>query len=58
MNKHLSKATVFFQNDEGAAAMEYALLVSLIAVAIAAGVGRFGTSLANSLTTSAGTLFP
>jgi Flp pilus assembly pilin Flp len=58
MNKHMSKATVFFQDDEGAAAIEYAFLVCLIAVAIAAGVGLFGTSLANSFTTSTSKLFP
>lgn len=35
----------FMQDEEGAAAVEYGLLVALIAVAIAAAVGVVGTNL-------------
>jgi pilus assembly protein Flp/PilA len=58
MKKYLTKAMVFFEDDKGAAAIEYALLASLIAVAIAAAVGLFGTSLASSFTNSTSKLFP
>jgi pilus assembly protein Flp/PilA len=35
------------RNDEGASAVEYALLVSLIAVVLIAGVTVFGTALSD-----------
>jgi Flp pilus assembly pilin Flp len=52
MKKHLNQVMAFLQGDEGAASVEYALLVSLIAAVIVGGVTLFGTKLANSFTSS------
>lgn len=53
MNQLLYRAMAFLQDDEGAAAMEYALLAGLIAVVIVAAVTTFGTKVAGSFTSSA-----
>lgn len=46
MNKELgTKVRAFFVSDEGATALEYGLLVALIALAIVAAVGLFGGAL-------------
>jgi pilus assembly protein Flp/PilA len=56
MQKHLDRAMAFLRDDVGAASMEYALLVSLIAAVIVIGVTTFGTRLAASFTSSAAAL--
>lgn len=56
MNKLLYRAMAFLQDDEGAAAMEYALLGGLIAVVIVAAVTTFGTKVAGSFASSAANL--
>jgi pilus assembly protein Flp/PilA len=45
--KEIMKAMIqkFFQEEEGATAVEYGLLVALIAVVIMAAVGTLGTNL-------------
>jgi pilus assembly protein Flp/PilA len=40
----------FWQEEEGAAAIEYALIAALIALAIVGGAGLLGTELGNSFT--------
>lgn len=40
-----SRLVVRMSDDRGASAVEYALIVALIAVVITVGVGAFGTSL-------------
>jgi pilus assembly protein Flp/PilA len=40
--------TKFFQNDEGATAIEYGLIAALIAVVIIAAVAALGTSLSST----------
>jgi Flp pilus assembly pilin Flp len=47
MNESYEKFWAFFRAEEAAAATEYALLVSFIAVAIVAGLTIFGQSLLN-----------
>ena len=54
----LDQIKKFLKDEEGAAAIEYALLVGLIAVAIVAAVTALGTQVAStfsSITTSLGT---
>jgi pilus assembly protein Flp/PilA len=54
----LDQTKKFLKDEEGAAAIEYALLVGLIAVAIVAAVTALGTKVAStfsSITTSLGT---
>ncbi|MHB9075781.1 MAG: Flp family type IVb pilin [Desulfobaccales bacterium] len=46
----------FLRDDVGAASIEYALLGSLIAVAIVAAVTAFGSKVAGSFTSSVATL--
>jgi pilus assembly protein Flp/PilA len=43
-------------DEEGAAAAEYVLILALAALAIIGGATALGTSMNNSLTTSAGTV--
>ncbi len=43
--KFYVKACTLVESDEGATALEYGILVALIALIIVAGVGLFGTSL-------------
>jgi Flp pilus assembly pilin Flp len=48
MKKHLNKVMLFFQDVEGAASIEYALLASLIAAVIVIGVTAFGLAVKGS----------
>ena len=45
MKTYMQKAMTFIRDEEGASAVEYALLVGLIAVVITVGVGAFGKAL-------------
>ena len=54
MKTLLTKIKSFIHEEEGASAVEYGLLVSLIAVAIIAGVQLLGGSLAAMFTGVAG----
>ena len=56
MKKYLQGATAFIQDEEGASAVEYALLVGLIAVVIIAGVTLLGTKINTLFTNVAGAL--
>ena len=53
MQKYLTKR---LRNDEGATAVEYGLMVALIAVVIIAAVTLLGTNLNNIFTTVAGAI--
>jgi pilus assembly protein Flp/PilA len=58
MKTYFQKAVNFLQDEEGASAIEYALLVGLIAVAIVAAVTALGTKVASTFskaTTALGT---
>jgi pilus assembly protein Flp/PilA len=46
----------FFKDESGASAVEYGLLVTLIAVAIIVGATTMGTKLNSMFTTTAGNL--
>jgi pilus assembly protein Flp/PilA len=46
----------FFNDESGASAVEYGLLVALIAVVITAGVTLLGTNLADKFDTVAGSV--
>jgi pilus assembly protein Flp/PilA len=46
----MKKFISFFQDEEGASAIEYALLVGLIAIAIVAAVTALGTKVAGTFT--------
>jgi pilus assembly protein Flp/PilA len=48
------KARTLMESDEGATALEYGILVALIALVIIVGVGLFGTNLNNFFNTIAG----
>ncbi|MFZ5450023.1 MAG: Flp family type IVb pilin [Thermodesulfobacteriota bacterium] len=56
MKTYMSKAMAFIRDEDGASAIEYALLVGLIALAIIAGATTLGTSISNKFTSSAGKL--
>ena len=45
MQMYVDQTIEFLKNEAGSAGMEYALLISLIAVAIVAGVTALGTAL-------------
>ena len=45
MQMYVDQTIEFLKNEDGSAGMEYALLISLIAVAIVAGVTALGTAL-------------
>jgi pilus assembly protein Flp/PilA len=45
MKNYMQKAMAFIRDEEGASAIEYALLVGLIALAIAVGAGTLGNSI-------------
>jgi len=45
MQNYLNRTMEFLRNERGASAAEYALLVSLIASVILAGISAFGLSL-------------
>jgi pilus assembly protein Flp/PilA len=58
MQTYLQKTVNFLRDEEGASAIEYALLVGLIAVAIVAAVTALGTKVASTFskaTTALGT---
>lgn len=50
MQTYLQKTMAFLRDEEGASAIEYALLVGLIAVAIVAAVTALGTKVAGTFT--------
>lgn len=57
----LTKLYVWTKSDEGATALEYGILVALIALVIVAGVGAFGGALNDffdSITIGAGSVTP
>ena len=56
MQTYLNKTMAFIQDDAGASAIEYALLVSLIALAIVVGVTALGTKIAGVFTNAAAKL--
>jgi pilus assembly protein Flp/PilA len=47
MKTYLRKIAAFINDEEGASAIEYGLLVGLIALAIVAGATLLGTSISN-----------
>jgi pilus assembly protein Flp/PilA len=53
MKTYLRKILTFISDEEGAAATEYVLLATLIAVAILVGATTFGTSLSEMYNRSA-----
>jgi pilus assembly protein Flp/PilA len=50
METYLRKIMAFINDEEGASAIEYGLLVGLIALAIVAGATLLGTSISNMFT--------
>lgn len=56
MKAFVKKAAAFLQDEEGASAIEYALLVGGIAVAIAAGVLVLGNNMANKFNSIASSI--
>jgi pilus assembly protein Flp/PilA len=56
MKTYMQKAMAFIRDEEGASAIEYALLVGLIALAIIAGATTLGTKISGMFTTAAGKL--
>jgi pilus assembly protein Flp/PilA len=56
MQTYFQKTMTFLRDEEGASAIEYALLVGLIAVAIVAAVTALGTKVAGTFTSITGKL--
>jgi pilus assembly protein Flp/PilA len=56
MSERFTRFKVWSASDEGATAVEYGILVALIAVAVMASVGLLGTNLNNMFTNVAGKL--
>lgn len=56
MKTYLRKIVAFINDEEGASAIEYGLLVGLIALAIAVGAGLLGTSIDGMFTRASTTL--
>lgn len=56
MNKLMTKIGAWLNGDRGASAVEYALLVGLIAVAVIVGAGVLGTNLGNTFNSVATSL--
>jgi pilus assembly protein Flp/PilA len=54
--KEMGKIRKFFKDESGASLVEYALLVSLIAVAAILAITAVGTGVTNTMNTSAGSL--
>jgi pilus assembly protein Flp/PilA len=54
MKTYLQKIFAFLRDEEGASAIEYALLVTLIALAIVAGATALGTNIGALFTSAAG----
>jgi len=53
MKTYLRKIVAFINDEEAAAAIEYALLVALIALAIVAGATTLGTKIGTMFTNAA-----
>lgn len=53
MKTYLRKIMTFISDEEGATSAEYALLVTLIALAILVGVGALGIKISGMYTTNA-----
>ena len=53
MKTYLRRIMAFLNDEEGASAIEYGLLVGLIALAIVAGATLLGTSISNMFTRAA-----
>lgn len=53
MKTYLGKIVKFIGDEEGATSAEYALLVTLIALAILVGVGALGVGVSNMYTSNA-----
>jgi pilus assembly protein Flp/PilA len=53
MKTYLQNIVAFINDEEGASAIEYGLLVGLIALAITVGAGLLGTSINSMFTRSA-----
>jgi len=51
MQKFVSKVAAFLKDEEGASAIEYALIAALIALAISVGAKALGTQLNTTFTT-------
>ena len=56
MKTFMQKARTFIQDEDGASAVEYALLVALIAVAIIAGARALGQAVSGKLSDVASTV--
>jgi pilus assembly protein Flp/PilA len=56
MKTYLRKTMALIRDEEGASAIEYALLVALIALAITAGATTLGTKISTMFTTAAAKL--
>jgi pilus assembly protein Flp/PilA len=56
MQTYFQKTMAFLRDEEGASAIEYALLVGLIAVAIVAAVTALGTKVAGTFSKVTGSL--
>ena len=54
MKTYLRKIVAFIRDEEAAAAIEYGLLVALIALAIVVGATTLGTKIGAMFTTAAG----
>lgn len=54
--ERMRKSQTLLRNDKGAAAIEYALVASLISIAAVAAMGSVGNSLNNSFTNTANAL--
>jgi len=56
MKTYLQKTMGFIRDEEGASAIEYALLVALIALAITAGATTLGTKISTMFNSAANKL--
>jgi pilus assembly protein Flp/PilA len=56
MKTYLLKIVAFLRDEEGASAIEYALLVALIALAITAGATTLGTKISGMFNAAANRL--
>ena len=56
MKTYLRKIVAFINDEEGASAIEYALLVALIALAITVGATALGTQINTMFTSATGKL--
>jgi pilus assembly protein Flp/PilA len=56
MKTYMQKAMAFIRDEEGASAIEYALLVALIGLVMAVGATTLGTKISAMFTSAAGKL--